>query len=102
MTSLLARPSVAMPAFPASAEIEAIIRLALAEDIGRGDLTTEATVPAGATATAEIFQKAPGVMCGLPVVEAVFASIDSRVNLVRLAEEGSAFDDRKRTVARIE
>jgi nicotinate-nucleotide pyrophosphorylase (carboxylating) len=82
--------------------VQAIIRLALAEDIGRGDITTESTVPSGATATAEIFQKAAGVLCGLPVVEAVFAAIDPRVEVHRLIDEGTYSDTRRTTVARIE
>ena len=84
-----------------SADVAAIVRLALAEDVGRGDLTTEATVPSGATATARVLQKAPGVVCGLPVVEAVFAALDPRVRVARLAEEGS-FDREPRAVARVE
>src|SRR5690242_13438938 len=62
--SIAAAPRVT---FPASADVDAIIRLALNEDVGRGDITTEATVPADAQATAEIYQKASGVVCGLPV-----------------------------------
>src|SRR5262245_8471717 len=83
--------------FPASADVDAIMRLALAEDVGRGDITTEATVPLDAVATAHILQKAPGVLCGLPVVEAVFARLDPRVTVTRLAAEGS-FDDQRRVV----
>src|SRR5215210_1103528 len=82
-----------------SPALGAIIELALAEDVGRGDITTEATVPPGAEAVAEIRQKAPGVLCGLPVVEAVFAALDPRVRVEALAEEGSWGD--RRTVARI-
>ena len=82
-----------------NAAVSEIIRLALAEDIGRGDLTTEATVAADAQAEAVIEQKAPGVLCGLPVVEAVFAALDPRVRVERLDEEGSWGD--RRTVARI-
>jgi nicotinate-nucleotide pyrophosphorylase (carboxylating) len=82
-----------------SAGARAIIELALAEDVGRGDLTTEATVPPGATATAEIIQKEPGVLCGLPVVAAVFAALDARVEVQPLAEEGSWGGDR--AVARL-
>jgi nicotinate-nucleotide pyrophosphorylase (carboxylating) len=101
MTTLSATaPSVAAPVFPASADVDAIIRLALAEDVGRGDLTTEATISPGAQATADLLQKAPGVVCGLPVVEAVFARLDPRVQVTRQAEEGS-FDARRRVVARI-
>jgi len=87
--------------FPASADVDAIVRLALAEDVGRGDITTEATVPPGALATAEILQKAPGVVCGLPVVEAVFRAIDPRVEVAREVDEGTYSDSRRR-VARIQ
>lgn len=78
-----------------------LLRLALAEDIGRGDLTTESTVSPDATAVAEIVQKAPGVVCGLPVVALVFAELDPRVRVIGLAEEGSYAEER-RVVARIE
>jgi nicotinate-nucleotide pyrophosphorylase (carboxylating) len=92
---------VGAPAPPASAEVKAIIRLALAEDIGRGDITTEATVSPDSVARAEILQKAPGVVCGLPVVAAVFSALDPRVRVTPLVAEGS-FDDRRRLVARLE
>ena len=101
MTTLTSAPPRAVPTLPASADVEAIVRLALAEDIGRGDITTEATVPAGTTATAEILQKAPGIVCGLPIVEAVFAQLDPQVRVIRVAEEGSLSRDR-RVVARID
>ena len=42
----------------------AIIDLALAEDVGRGDITTESTVAADAQATGEILQKQAGVLEG--------------------------------------
>ena len=97
LTTAIATPNVTLGYNPAAREI---IRLALAEDIGRGDLTTEATIPADAQATAEIVQKAPGVLCGLPVIEAVFAELDPRVEVVRVAEEGSWGD--RRVVARLQ
>jgi len=77
-----------------------LIRLALAEDIGRGDITTEATVPAGALARAMIRQKSPGVVCGLPVVAAVFEELDPRVEVIPEADEGSWGDSG--IVARLE
>jgi len=46
-----------------------IVRRALAEDVGTGDVTTAATVPADAPARARIVQKQPGVACGLDLVE---------------------------------
>jgi nicotinate-nucleotide pyrophosphorylase (carboxylating) len=87
------------PTLAHSDAVTAIVRLALAEDVGRGDITTEATVAADATATAEILQKAPGVLCGLPVVAAVFAELDPHVEVTPLAEEGSPGD--YRVVARL-
>jgi nicotinate-nucleotide pyrophosphorylase (carboxylating) len=49
-------------------EMRELVARALAEDIGDGDVTGEATVPADATATARIVQKAPGVVFGLDLV----------------------------------
>jgi nicotinate-nucleotide pyrophosphorylase (carboxylating) len=103
MTTLVpAPPESAVAVFPASADVQAIIRLALNEDIGRGDITTESTVPAGAIATAEILQKAPGVVCGLPVVESVFCTVDARVKVTPEVDEGSYSAERRRVVARIQ
>ncbi|HWF52235.1 MAG TPA: carboxylating nicotinate-nucleotide diphosphorylase [Solirubrobacteraceae bacterium] len=61
---------------------------ALAEDVGTGDVTTTATVDSAARARALITQKAPGVVFGLAVTEAVFAALDPEVQFERLAPEG--------------
>jgi len=92
---------VTAAAFPASADVQAIIRLALAEDVGRGDVTSEATVSPDAVARADILQKAPGVVCGLPVVAKVWRELDPRVHVTPVVAEGS-FDDRPRVVARLD
>jgi nicotinate-nucleotide pyrophosphorylase (carboxylating) len=52
--------------------IETLVRAALAEDIGAGDITTETTVPPDLRATAVILAHEPCVLAGLPLVEAVF------------------------------
>src|ERR1700729_4245333 len=49
-------------------EMRELVARALAEDLGDGDVTGEATVPAEATASARIVQKAPGVVFGLDLV----------------------------------
>ncbi len=49
-------------------EMEVLVEQALAEDVGDGDATSEATVPEGARARARIVQKQPGVVFGLAVV----------------------------------
>src|SRR3954464_6731117 len=51
-----------------AAEVEELVARALAEDLGEGDITSEATVPEGATARARIVQKEPGVVYGLALV----------------------------------
>ena len=51
-----------------AAEIEELVGRALAEDVGAGDITSEATVPEDARARARIVQKQPGVVYGLAVV----------------------------------
>ncbi|HEX8690703.1 MAG TPA: carboxylating nicotinate-nucleotide diphosphorylase [Solirubrobacterales bacterium] len=48
--------------------MDEIVARALAEDIGQGDVTSEATVPEGARARARIVQKQPGVVFGLAAV----------------------------------
>ncbi len=68
--------------------LSALVREALAEDVGTGDATTEATVPAQARARALISQKAPGTIYGLAVAEAVFAELDPAMRARRLVEEG--------------
>jgi len=65
-----------------------LVRAALAEDVGSGDVTTEATVPAEATARAVITQKAPGVIYGLSVAEAVFRELDADIETQRRTAEG--------------
>jgi nicotinate-nucleotide pyrophosphorylase (carboxylating) len=64
-------------------DISELIDRALAEDVGDGDVTTEATVGAGARARATITQKAPGVISGLEVAEAVFRRLDPEVVIER-------------------
>ena len=56
-----------MMPIPADTLRELVAR-ALAEDVGPGDVTSEATVPAGARAQARIVQKRPGVVFGLDAV----------------------------------
>ncbi len=65
-----------------------LIDRALAEDVGEGDATTEATVDPAARGRAPISQKAPGVVSGLDVAEAVFLRLDPDAELERLGPEG--------------
>ena len=68
-------------------DIDGLVGAALEEDVGAGDVTTDATVPAGAQAVATIVQKAPGVISGLDVAEAVFRRLDADC-VIELGPEG--------------
>ena len=65
-----------------------LIDRALAEDVGAGDVTSEVTVPAAARGVAMIVQKAPGVISGLDVAEAVFLRCDPEAEIERLGPTG--------------
>lgn len=69
--------------------IEDAIRAALAEDLGRaGDITTQATIPASASARAVIAAREAGVVAGLPLARAAFAQLDRRVVFETAKEDG--------------
>jgi len=64
------------------------VRVALAEDVGDGDVTTSSTVPEAARAEALITQKAPGVVFGLEPAEATFRMLDPAIEVEPLCREG--------------
>lgn len=68
--------------------LEDTVRRALAEDVGPGDVTSQATVPAGARARAVIHQRAPGVLFGLDAAELAFRLLDPDAATEREAAEG--------------
>lgn len=66
-----------------------LIRLALMEDVGPGDITTEAIVPKSARSKAIILAKADGVIAGLPIAEAVLRQVDAKVKFTSAVKDGS-------------
>ena len=67
---------------------EPLIELAIAEDIGPGDATSEAVLPADLVLHGRISAKAPGVVAGLPVAEAVFSRVDGSLRFMPRVEDG--------------
>ena len=74
---------------PLTREIHEVVARALAEDLGAGDLTTAAVVPAGALAVARIEQRAAGVLSGLDAACEVFAQTGPELRFEALAEDGA-------------
>jgi nicotinate-nucleotide pyrophosphorylase (carboxylating) len=76
-----------------AAEVEDLIAHALAEDVGAGDLTTEAVVERGRRGRALVVQKASGVVFGLDVAEAIFRHLDPAVGIERRRAEGQWLEE---------
>jgi nicotinate-nucleotide pyrophosphorylase (carboxylating) len=68
--------------------VQDLIDRALAEDLGTGDVTTEAVVPADVRARARIEQKEPGVVAGLEMARAVFERVDGALKWTARCDEG--------------
>jgi nicotinate-nucleotide pyrophosphorylase (carboxylating) len=77
-------------------EIKPIILLALKEDIGDGDITTNAVFNGGDKSVAEIAAKERGVFCGGDVAKLVYEEIDPSVRVSVFKKDGSGInpDDR--------
>ena len=70
-------------------ELDAKLREFLAEDMGSGDVTTNAIVPPDAVAAAEIVAKSECVVSGLPAARRVFELLDPRVSWQERALPGA-------------
>ena len=70
-------------------KLDEIIRLALEEDIGSGDVTTLATVGKTRNISGKFIAKQDGIVCGLPVIERSQAG-ETKIFIIKLfVEEGS-------------
>jgi nicotinate-nucleotide pyrophosphorylase (carboxylating) len=72
--------------------VKDLVKEALAEDVGNGDVTSRLTVPKDAVARARIDQKEPGVIAGLEVAQAVFREVDKSLRFMALTSEGQWTD----------
>jgi nicotinate-nucleotide pyrophosphorylase (carboxylating) len=69
-------------------EIDRIIRTALAEDIGWGDITTRACIAPGSQSRAELVAKEDFILAGIDVAAQVFTAVDAAVSFEKLREDG--------------
>ena len=65
-----------------------LVRAALAEDVGRGDATTSATVPEGARGRARILARADGVVAGLDAAAETYRQVDPLVRFEARLSDG--------------
>ncbi|MEO7718063.1 MAG: carboxylating nicotinate-nucleotide diphosphorylase [Capsulimonas sp.] len=80
---------------------EPIVRAALAEDIGAGDITTTVCIPAGTKASAMVLAKSPGVVAGLAVGALVFRLLDPEARWEALVEDGATVGAGRHAIARV-
>ncbi len=66
-----------------------LIKQALKEDIGKGDITTLAVVPKAAKAKGRIVAKEKGVIAGLKIAEQVFKQVDKRIKFKAKVKDGA-------------
>jgi nicotinate-nucleotide pyrophosphorylase (carboxylating) len=71
-------------------EIERIVRTALAEDIGLGDVTTEVTIARDSTMHAELVAKEDFTLAGIDVAEVVFRTLDHDVRFEKIFVDGQS------------
>jgi nicotinate-nucleotide pyrophosphorylase (carboxylating) len=69
-----------------------LVKWALSEDVGSGDITTLNTLPAGIGARAVIVMKEPCVVAGLEVARLTFREVDSHLTFEPLAADGDRVD----------
>ncbi|NGX42320.1 MAG: Nicotinate-nucleotide pyrophosphorylase [carboxylating] [Chlamydiae bacterium] len=70
-------------------EIERLIDVAIAEDIGSGDITSQVLVPEGSIISGWFVLKQAGVVAGLPFLEILFQKLDPDIQVSTYLEEGS-------------
>jgi len=82
-------------------EIIKIIKDALEEDIGKGDITTQLCVPSDKKVVAYVVGKKEGILCGIEVAKKVFETVDPSLKFSSLKREGEEIERNER-IAKIE
>lgn len=68
--------------------IKTIVQSALAEDIGKGDITTDYFVPKAACAKAQLIAYQGGIICGVNIAREVFKTLDPKIHFNVLIKDG--------------
>jgi nicotinate-nucleotide pyrophosphorylase (carboxylating) len=70
-------------------KIDRLIKRALAEDIGRGDITTRLCIPKDLKVKAEIIFEENAIVCGLKVAERIFKTVDRKIGFKNFFTDGA-------------
>jgi nicotinate-nucleotide pyrophosphorylase (carboxylating) len=76
-------------------KIHSIVKLALEEDIGEGDITTENIIPPTLRIKARIIAEEKCIICGLPVAKEVFKMLDKRISWRTKVSDGDVVKPKK-------
>jgi nicotinate-nucleotide pyrophosphorylase (carboxylating) len=82
--------------------LDAIVALAVAEDLGPGDVTGEAIITPDARCAAVVLAKKVGVVAGIGLLEHIYRAIDPEVEVMPLVADGTVVDAPPLELARIE
>jgi len=69
--------------------INLLIKLALTEDIGKGDITTNLTIPPNKQAEAHIIAKQNGIIAGLPLISLIYKDLHKNIKVVLKVKDGA-------------
>jgi len=73
---------------PKKTDFQTLIELARREDLGGGDVTSNATIPARQQGTGHIVFRRPGILCGMPVVQEVLRQYDEHLQMRQTFQDG--------------
>jgi nicotinate-nucleotide pyrophosphorylase (carboxylating) len=80
------------PTYLSTDAIQAFIRTALAEDIGPGDYSSLAAIPAETQGKANLLIKEPGILAGMELAGLIFSAVDPRLVVTFFKQDGDAVE----------
>lgn len=78
-----------VPSLSITPDLMKLLRAALKEDLGTGDVTTERIVPARLDGHGRLIAKAEGVLCGAPIAQKIWNLADKKIEVEWLAHDGA-------------
>ncbi len=99
LPSVAAQPDALVPEPPDPGVVRVMVRRALAEDVGPGDITAMAVVPRTARAVAHLVARTAGVLAGAEVAALAFSLVEPRVEVEHYRQDGARLAPGQRVLA---